>query len=572
MSTLGQYPLGLLGPALALIDSSPRGRHIAAEGPRARRGGLKFVQYAPRRMRKPAAILERYVLAALCAVAALRVLAFSAAFPLFNNSDERLHFDVVSKAASGRLPRGLEPLGREAALLGVVYGSPEFRYAPEFFEGGAVPEPLWRLDPEALSGVIEKRVPPWESRPNMEATQPPLYYLVSGIWCRLGRSLGLHEADAAYWVRFLNAGICASLVWLPWFGLRRMGRGGVARPDSWFCLGLPALLCVFPQNGFYGINNDVMSPLFFGAAFFCLLEAAASSDKGLSFYLAAGLLSGAAVLVKLTNAPVLAVAASVLVVKARAARRGKGGRDFRGACWMAAAAVGVIGLWSAWNWFRAGDLLGGGGALKAQFLGWTRRPPSVWMRHPLLTFRGMRHFTQAFLETFWRGELIWHGAPLAHPIMDRVYSASSALFLSAAGLELWLGKNRLDRSERCARLLSFAAFGVSVLFLAGLSFAYEFPDRSDAFPTRELPFMCAGRLALGALIPFLFLYLRGLCACCRVLRVSRTLLLGALAAGMIGSELFLMRPVFRSRYNWFHLPSGPILQTEAMRFQNSAAE
>ena len=43
-----------------------------------------------------------------CLLAAVRVLLFCAAFPFFNNVDERRHFDLLIKYAEGHVPRGAE--------------------------------------------------------------------------------------------------------------------------------------------------------------------------------------------------------------------------------------------------------------------------------------------------------------------------------------------------------------------------------------------------------------------------------------------------------------------------------
>jgi hypothetical protein len=43
-----------------------------------------------------------------CLFGAVRVLFFSAAFPFFNNVDERRHFYLVMKYASAHVPRGAE--------------------------------------------------------------------------------------------------------------------------------------------------------------------------------------------------------------------------------------------------------------------------------------------------------------------------------------------------------------------------------------------------------------------------------------------------------------------------------
>jgi len=59
-----------------------------------------------------------------CAVAAIRVFIFSAAFPFFNNVDEQAHVDLVMRYARGDLPRELGHYSSEAAYYISLYGSP----------------------------------------------------------------------------------------------------------------------------------------------------------------------------------------------------------------------------------------------------------------------------------------------------------------------------------------------------------------------------------------------------------------------------------------------------------------
>jgi Na+/H+-dicarboxylate symporter len=37
-------------------------------------------------------------------------------------------------------------------------------------------------------------------------------------------------------------------------------------------IGVPLLLAFIPQNVFYAMNNDVLSPIYFGALFLCVLQ------------------------------------------------------------------------------------------------------------------------------------------------------------------------------------------------------------------------------------------------------------------------------------------------------------
>src|SRR5437660_12298437 len=86
-------------------------------------------------------------------MAAARVFLFSAAFPFFNNVDERRHFDLVMKYASGHLPRGPELISPASLPYLSRYASPEFLAAPENFEGGYY-GPLWSDPAQELAPTL----------------------------------------------------------------------------------------------------------------------------------------------------------------------------------------------------------------------------------------------------------------------------------------------------------------------------------------------------------------------------------------------------------------------------------
>ena len=86
------------------------------------------------------------VVASLSILAAVRVFLFAAAFPLFNNVDEKTHFDVVYAYARGRLPAqcaGPYEPGSRGPIS--TYGSPEYLFTPSDYPGGVFPPPLWSL-------------------------------------------------------------------------------------------------------------------------------------------------------------------------------------------------------------------------------------------------------------------------------------------------------------------------------------------------------------------------------------------------------------------------------------------
>ena len=78
-------------------------------------------------------------------------------------------------------------------------------------------------------------------------------------------------------------------------------------------------------------------------------------------------------------------------------------------------------------------------------------------------------------------------------------------------------------------------------------------------PSAVYPYFVRGRLISGGLVPFAWLYVRGIEVATARLpgalanRVAWAVLLGVVLLAWI-SEIVVTRPVFASAYNGFHLP------------------
>src|SRR4029450_12010751 len=140
--------------------------------------------------------LARELIVLLCAIAAVRVFIFSAAFPFFNNVDEQAHVDLVMKYARGELPRDLGHYSSESANSIALYGAPEYFMAPWQFATNDFPPPNWTLPAEQREDVAEKNAAWWRSNENHESGEPPLYYGIAGLWLNLGRALGVNGGRA----------------------------------------------------------------------------------------------------------------------------------------------------------------------------------------------------------------------------------------------------------------------------------------------------------------------------------------------------------------------------------------
>jgi hypothetical protein len=487
---------------------------------------------------------EAVLVAALAAFAVLRVALFAAAFPFFANVDEQKHVDMVFKYARGYLPEpgraGYEPQLGE--LLGLI-ASPEYLAQP----GEAVPPPPWLRTPAERGAVIAASRRFLATRENKEAEQPPAYYALAGAWLRLGRALGLEGARLLYGVRALGALAAGGFVWLAWRLVRER-----YRDDALVRLGVPLLAAVFPQDTYFYVTPDALSPLLGGAAFVLSLRLAERPQTRSALYAAAGVALAAALLTKWTNAALLAAAAVAslyAVAHAPSALRTRGLAAKLALQW--GLALAPVALWCARSQALYGDPTGS--ALKVARLGWLPKPLSDWLAHPLFTPSGAFEFVTGLVPMFWRGELAWHRTDLALPGFDGFYTASTLLLLGFA----FAGLRGREPTRRLAEALAALALAVAVATLAVLSLAFVFDATTN--PTAAHPFFVQGRLIAGVLLPFALLYVRGLERCCALLPLrlrqrAGWLGIGGLALAIAVSELSLAWPVFASRYNFFHLP------------------
>ena len=80
-------------------------------------------------------------------------------------------------------------------------------------------------------------------------------------------------------------------------------------------VGLPLLLAFIPQNVFYALNNDVLSPVCFGGLFLCVLQWLRTSRPTLLLGALTGLAIAATYLTKLSNLLLVVVVRPVCIVE-----------------------------------------------------------------------------------------------------------------------------------------------------------------------------------------------------------------------------------------------------------------
>jgi hypothetical protein len=490
---------------------------------------------------------ERKWVLLFCLLAAIHVFIFSAAFPFFNNVDEQMHLDLVVKYSQGHVPHSLETVSPETAPFLAIYGTREYVWSAEMLPEKKFPPPPWTLPASAADQTLLDKETVWKANvKNTEASQPPLYYTLAAAWWRTGDFFGFDGGRLLYWLRFLNILIVVALVWL----------GGIAArtvfPENLFLRrAVPALLAFIPQTAFYSIQNDALSPLCFGAAFVLLVKFFQAEVPDTRLGAIAGLALAATFLTKISNLPLLAVSAIFIALKIfRLARDGKLIRSISPlAALFYCAALPMI-AWLVWTKYNFGDFTGS--AAKIQFLGWTLKPFADWWHHPIFTPSGFWTFIHDLLSTFWQGEILWHRKPLALPSVDLVYVLLTFILIAIALINLSSKFKSATKLQRETLWFGFTCFIASIAFFGFLSIIYDFHD--CFYPSSEHPYFTSGRLMLGALIPFLLLFVFGLdCALKKFGNTAKFLVLSAVILFMLVSEITVDWPVFSNPYNWFHM-------------------
>jgi hypothetical protein len=479
-----------------------------------------------------------------CFAAALRVLIFSAGFPFFSNIDEDLHFDLIMQYSHARLPRTFDLLKEETLTWIVPYASPEFLATPDQFPNAKFPQPLWKQSGPEVESEIAATKAVWSTEINFESSQPPLYYALASVWWDIGQRIGLTGIQALYWIRFLNVPLIAIVVWLGYVIART-----IAPENSTLRIGVPLLLAFIPQNVFYAMNNDVLSPICFGGLFLCVLQWLRAKTPSFSLGALTGLAIAATYLTKLSNLPLIAVALAAIIAKLASITRQKPRGELTALAALILCAAIPIASWMIWTTYQFGDLTGS--TTKITLLGWTRKPFVDWWHHPIFRPRGFWVFWSDLITNFWRGEVRWHSRPLSWSVADGFYAISSLVLLGAAvvGLRKQAG---LSTFQRQAIAVAALVFIVAVAFLALLSIQFDFGNCIN--PSGAHPYFTSGRLLNGALIPFALLYVYGTYFLLRRISAALPLVtLGVIAAFVTTSEILINRVVFASEHNWFHL-------------------
>lgn len=492
---------------------------------------------------------ERRFIIFFCIVAMLRVFLLNAAFPLFNPVDELLHFDTIVKHAEGNMyrHRNADPrLDLWSAKMQLLYGSPEYLYPPEKITRPPFMEMNTPRFEAAVNSISERFA---NQNFNCEMNAPPLYYYTAGVWLNIGKMFHANEGLLLYWLRFLNVVVYGVIIWLAYLFCRDFSPG-----DSTLRIAVPMILSVFPNDSFYSLNSDVFSPLFCLLALY-MLQKTYLHPKSVVYYAMTGLAISATVLVKLTNIPVFVLCACfaiILLYRRIVSKQHEYATHFAA---LGMCSLAPILLWMGWNYYAVGDITGT--SEKIRLMQWSRKPFAEWLDHPLFSIDGLDAVAanmKLLTATFWRGELVvWHGSNNPPAVADWFYTITSVVFIGYGIASIW-SKCKDGPAAQCV-----LRFSIPILLLMYVGFimilSIQIDFGSCATPSRANPFFNKGRLVMGGLVPFLILYVDGVCHLMSKLKMKLNSLyiIGSICVLMVFFSTTAIFKVFGSAWNWYHI-------------------
>ena len=478
----------------------------------------------------------------LSLITLIRIFIGNASFPFFNNVDEHAHFDLIVKYSNGqKLTKKGTFFNQESSDYIILYGSPEYIASRQNYKTGEIPKPNWSLALESGNIELGKHRKEWTDMKNHETFSPPLYYAFLGAWLNLGKLFGIEGGYLLYWLRLTNIFIYLLIFWITYRFTESL-----FQDNAQMYLSILALVSVFPQDVFYGLNSDNLSSIFCLISFICLIEIY-HSGKSYKFHFFTGLIIALAFLVKIANFPLLFVLAIILLLQLRK----RESEEFYKTLVLAVACAIPILFWIYWNLTTLGDLTGTND--KIHLLGWQKKPFLNIMDHPIFTVKGAGYFFPDLIKTFWRGELIWGLRVLASKNSDLFYLISSPSFIFVSIINTFFFRANYSVNHRFTNILSIIYLFSSILFLIILCMLYDFGQ--GFYPSKQSPFFTSGRLILGAMVPFLILYVDGIRIILQKIYKPEKLFAVILIISIFVShyEISSIIQVIKSKYNLFHL-------------------
>ncbi|MAX79164.1 MAG: hypothetical protein CL843_03195 [Crocinitomicaceae bacterium] len=466
---------------------------------------------------------------ALAFLFALKVLIFSAGYPLFNTTDEFPNFDTALKQGRGYSYYDTTftydtltlKISHEVQSKNYLLG--EFQN-PDFLDLLSLQyNTKWEDYLSIFSKITHQQA---HSSPFYYATYGAIFYALPESWSPFAK---------VYTLRFLNSIFAFFLLWLIVKSLL------IIFQNLWIGIAGGILLISIPQSIYYFINIDILSALTTAWCFYLTLKLIHRQTWLL--VLAFGAISAFAVIIK-ASALIAVATCFMLILFSLKASSIVMKLKIMGAAFFSFILLLIppfmhrlnagVGLFATQR--------------KIEILTWKEKAIEDYFPHILGTVSGINEFFMHSWKSWWSGESLWHGAPAYNDVWKVYFSIISLLFLAAFLSITWM--NRKDRDLRQnMRYTSWTCILGYFLLFAYLSVKYDFGD--CVYPSNFFPIFVSGRLMLGMLFPFIFLCIDTFTV---FFKKPKKVLTYMLVFGVLhfAIELSVTGDVFSDNKNYFH--------------------
>jgi hypothetical protein len=317
---------------------------------------------------------------------------------------------------------------------------------------------------------------------------------------------------------------------------------------------VPALIAVFPQDIFYGVNREVFSAPFAGAALLLLALSLRRVARARVYLVAGAFTVGLTFLIDVPNAVLyLALLGTLIFWLRRAYKEGSFRRDLIVTSAAGLLAMSLPALWMARNYVWIGDITASRDKITA--LGWTLKPWASRWHHPLFSWDGAGYFLRELMKTYWRGEFLWHGKPLAAGFLDWFLVLASYSLMVAFVVYFLLQRRSTKDVQWWCDFIALSLVGSAFLFLALLSLQFDFG--TCFYPSRAFPYFVSGRIISGTMLPFLVIFASAFARLAsRVQKwVPPSIAMGSIVVFIGVTDILIKGTVVHSSFNLFSLLS-----------------
>jgi hypothetical protein len=148
--------------------------------------------------------------------------------------------------------------------------------------------------------------------------------------------------------------------------------------------------------------------------------------------------------------------------------------------------------------------------------------------------------------------MAWHRQPLSLPGVNWFYEFITIVLLLVALIKISRQPRLAMQPPNRALWFSFFLCASLIAFMIYISIRFDF--HNCVYPSRNFPYLVSGRLALGALILFMLLFVSGLDQVLNRFNLClKFFILAALNLIMIIGEFAVNNRAFYDEYNWFHM-------------------